>query len=113
MAGPEDPQKDQVTEEGPSVVTERRTERKLKKPKMYKVLLHNDDYTTMEFVVYVLQSIFHRSEADAVQIMLHVHRNGVGVAGVYTYEIAETRVVQVETLAKQNEFPLRCSLEEA
>ena len=95
------------------VITERRTERKLKKPKMYKVLLHNDDYTTMEFVVFVLQGIFHRSEADAVQIMLHVHKNGIGVAGVYTYEIAETRIAQVEALARQHEFPLRCSMEEA
>ena len=81
MAGPDDPQRDQTTEDGPSVVTKTRTERKLEKPKMYKVLLHNDDYTTMEFVVYILQSIFRRSEADAVQIMLHVHRNGVGVDG--------------------------------
>src|SRR5262249_1034179 len=76
------------------VITERRTERKLKKPKMYKVLLHNDDYTTMEFVVFILQGIFHRSEADAVQIMLHVHKNGIGVAGVYSYEIAKTRLKQ-------------------
>jgi ATP-dependent Clp protease adaptor protein ClpS len=113
MAGKRDPRDDQVTDSGPGVVTERRTKRKLEKPKMYKVLLHNDDYTTMEFVVYILQSVFHRSEADAVQIMLHVHRNGIGVAGVYTHEVAETRVVQVETLAKQHEFPLRCSLEEA
>jgi len=95
------------------VITERRTERKLQKPKMYKVLLHNDDYTTMEFVVFVLQGIFHRSEAEAVQIMLHVHKNGVGVAGVYSYEIAETRIAQVETLAREHEFPLRCSMEEA
>ncbi len=80
---------------------------------MFKVLLHNDDYTTMEFVVYILQAIFHRSDIDAVQIMLHVHKNGIGVAGVYTYEVAETRVAQVETLARQNEFPLRCSIEEA
>lgn len=113
MAERREPEKDQPTDDGVGVVTERRTERKLKKPQMYKVLLHNDDYTTMEFVVYVLQSIFHRSEADAVQIMLHVHRNGVGVAGVYTHEVAETRVQQVETLAKQSEYPLRCSLEEA
>lgn len=90
-----------------------KTNQVTKKPRLYKVLLHNDDYTTMEFVVYILQSIFHRSEADAMQIMLHVHRNGVGVAGVYTHEVAETRVLQVETLAKQSEFPLRCSLEEA
>ena len=95
------------------VVTATRTERKLKKPKMYKVLLHNDDYTTMEFVVYILQGIFHRNEADAVQIMLHVHKNGIGVAGVYSYEVAETRVAQVEALAREHEFPLRCSLEEA
>jgi ATP-dependent Clp protease adaptor protein ClpS len=95
------------------VITQRRTERKLQKPKMYKVLLHNDDYTTMEFVVFVLQGIFHRSEADALQIMLHVHKNGIGVAGVYSYEIAETRIAQVETLAREHEFPLRCSMEEA
>src|SRR5712692_3291916 len=100
-------------EDGPEVVTRTRTERKLQKPKMYKVLLHNDDYTTMEFVVFILQSVFHRSETDAVQIMLHVHKNGIGVAGVYTREVAETRVVQVEALAREHEFPLRCSLEEA
>ena len=95
------------------VVTATRTERKLKKPKMYKVLLHNDDYTTMEFVVYILQGIFHRSETDAVQIMLHVHKNGLGVAGVYTREVAETRITQVEALARSHEYPLRCSMEEA
>ncbi len=95
------------------VGTQTRTERKLKKPKQYKVLLLNDDYTTMEFVVYVLQSIFRRSETDAVQIMLHVHRNGSGVAGVYTYEVAETRVTQVEALAREYEYPLRCRMEEA
>jgi ATP-dependent Clp protease adaptor protein ClpS len=95
------------------VVTETRTERRLQKPKMYKVLLHNDDYTTMEFVVYVLQGIFHRSETDAMQIMLHVHQNGIGVAGVYTREVAESRIAQVEALARSHEFPLRCSMEEA
>ena len=95
------------------VVTQTRTRSKLKKPKLYKVLLHNDDYTTMEFVVFVLMSIFHRSETDAVQIMLHVHKNGIGVAGVYAYDVAETRIAQVEALARQHEFPLRCSMEEA
>ena len=95
------------------VVTQTRTQRKLKKPKLFKVLVHNDDYTTMEFVVFVLMSIFHRSEIDAVQIMLHVHKNGIGVAGVYTYEVAETRIAQVEALARQHEYPLRCSMEEA
>ena len=95
------------------VVTKTRTQRKLQKPKQYKVLLHNDDYTTMEFVVYILQGVFHHSETDAVQIMLHVHKHGIGVAGVYTYEVAETRVAQVEALAREHEYPLRCSLEEA
>jgi len=100
--------------DGDTVVgTETRTRRKLEKPKQYKVLLHNDDYTTMEFVVLVLMNIFHRSETDAVQIMLHVHKSGIGVAGVYTYDVAETRVVQVEALAREHEFPLRCTLEEA
>jgi ATP-dependent Clp protease adaptor protein ClpS len=95
------------------VVTQTRTERKLQKPRMYKVLLHNDDYTTMEFVVFVLQSVFHRSETDAVQIMLHVHKTGLGVAGVYTREVAESRIAQVDALARAHEHPLRCSMEEA
>jgi ATP-dependent Clp protease adaptor protein ClpS len=95
------------------VATQTRTERRTQKPRMYKVLLHNDDYTTMEFVVYVLQGVFNRSETDAVQIMLHVHKNGLGVAGVYTREVAETRITQVEALARSHEYPLRCSMEEA
>lgn len=90
-----------------------RTARRVDKPRMFKVLLHNDDYTTMEFVVFVLQAIFHRSASEAVQIMLHVHKNGIGVAGVYTREVAETKVAQVEALARDHEFPLRCSMEEA
>ena len=92
------------------VVTE--TEKKVKLPPMYRVLLHNDDYTTMEFVVQVLQSVFHKTPADATQIMLHIHRNGIGVAGVYTYEVAETKVAVVEAMARQHEFPLKCTMEE-
>jgi len=92
---------------------ETRTKPRLKRPRMYKVLLHNDDYTTMEFVVFVLQGIFHHSEAEAMQIMLHVHKHGIGVAGVYTREIAETRLAQVEALARSHEYPLRCSMDEA
>ncbi len=88
-------------------------EKKLKPPSMYKVLLHNDDYTTMEFVVEVLQGVFHRSPPEATQIMLHVHRTGIGVAGVYTYEVAETKVTIVESLAREHEFPLKCTMEEA
>jgi len=92
------------------VVTE--TQKQVKKPPLYKVLLHNDDYTTMEFVVYILQTVFHKAETDAVRIMLAVHQQGVGVAGVYTYEIAEVKVDKVTELARANEFPLLCTLEE-
>lgn len=93
------------------VVTE--SERKLKRPPLYKVLLHNDDYTTMEFVVEVLQAVFRKNPAEATQIMLHVHRNGIGVAGVYTHEVAETKVALVESMAREHEFPLKCTCEEA
>ena|SRR5262244_2636405 len=93
------------------VLTESRTEKKLKKPPLYRVLLHNDNYTTRDFVVAVLQEVFHKSEVEAVQIMLHVHNNGIGVAGVYTFEVAETKVKTVEKLARENEFPLRLSME--
>lgn len=91
--------------------TRTKTERTLKKPPLYKVLLHNDDYTTREFVVEVLKSVFHRAEPEAIRIMLLVHNNGVGVAGVYTYEVAEMKVRTVEALAKQREFPLMLSIE--
>jgi len=84
---------------------------KTKKPPMYKVLIHNDDYTPMEFVVAVLMQIFRHDEVTATQVMLHVHRTGVGVAGVYTYEIAETKVAQVLNAAKNHEYPLQCSCE--
>ena len=98
---------------GTGVITTTRTstERKLKKPPRYKVLLHNDDYTTREFVVEILRAIFHKPEPDAVRIMLHVHQNGVGVAGVYTFEVAEMKVRQVEALAREREFPLMLSIE--
>lgn len=97
---------------GPDVITRTRSEQKTKQPPLYKVLLHNDDYTTMEFVIFVLMTVFHKDEAEAAQIMLHVHKKGIGVAGVCAKEIAETRVSQVHELAKEHEFPLRCSLEE-
>jgi ATP-dependent Clp protease adaptor protein ClpS len=101
-------------EQGDVKVVERtQTQEKLARPRRYKVLLHNDDYTTMEFVVWVLQSVFNHDETTATQIMLHVHRTGIGVAGVYSRDVAETRVAQVDTLAKDHEFPLRCSMEEA
>lgn len=100
---------DDASEHDTGVITE--SQQQLKKPPLYKVLLHNDDYTTMEFVVDILQSVFHKSESDAVRIMLAVHQQGVGVAGVYTYEIAEAKVEKVAQLARAHEFPLLCTLE--
>lgn len=85
---------------------------RLKPPPLWKVLLHNDDYTTMEFVVYVLESIFGKGPEEAKLIMMSVHQRGVGVAGVYTYEIAETKVDRVINLAREKEFPLLCTMEE-
>ncbi|MBW1755236.1 MAG: ATP-dependent Clp protease adaptor ClpS [Deltaproteobacteria bacterium] len=92
-------------------ITQVKPDKKLKRPRLYAVLLHNDDYTTREFVVQVLHSVFHRSEQDAIRIMLHVHRNGVGVAGVFTREVAETKMQRTERLARQQEFPLRLTME--
>ena len=82
-----------------------------KEPGRYKVLLHNDDYTTMEFVVLILEHVFHRTKQEATRIMLNVHNDSVGVAGVYTRDICETKIAIVHELAKNNEFPLRCSME--
>jgi ATP-dependent Clp protease adaptor protein ClpS len=84
---------------------------KTKKPAMYKVLMLNDDYTPMEFVVHVLERFFQKSRDEATRIMMHVHRRGVGVCGVYTYEVAETKVTQVMDLARQNQHPLQCTIE--
>ncbi len=100
---------------GGDTVIERRTrpETRTKKPPMYKVILLNDDYTPMEFVVEILKVVFHRPHAEATRIMLHVHQNGMGVAGVYPYEIAETKVRTVDELARQGEFPLKCVMEKA
>ena len=88
------------------------SEIELRKPPLYKVLIHNDDFTSMEFVVFVLQTVFGRSESEALQIMLKVHHEGVGVAGLFTYEIAEMKVVKVTSIAQANEFPLLCTIEE-
>ena len=88
-----------------------RTKPKPKKPAMYKVLMLNDDYTPMEFVVQVLERFFAMANEDAVRVMLHVHQRGVGVCGVYTYEVAETKVTQVMDFARKNQHPLQCTLE--
>ena len=82
-----------------------------KKPSMYKVLMLNDDYTPMEFVIHVLESFYNKAHEEATQIMLHVHQKGVGTCGVYTYEIAETKVNQTMDLAQQHEHPLQCTIE--
>jgi|HubBroStandDraft_1064217.scaffolds.fasta_scaffold696101_1 ATP-dependent Clp protease adaptor protein ClpS len=94
-------------------VVERRTKEQVKtrKPPLYKCILLNDDYTPMEFVVEILKSVFHKSQAEATRIMLHVHQNGMGIAGVFPYEIAETKVRSVEELAKENQYPLKCVME--
>ncbi len=79
-------------------------------PRLYQVLLHNDHYTTMEFVVYILQSVFHKPYDEAVRIMLKIHREGIGVAGVYIRSVAEAKAETVHKLARENGFPLRCSI---
>lgn len=98
---------DPETEE--EVVSE--TEQDVTEPPMYRVLLHNDDYTTMEFVVELLMYIFNKSFEDATRIMLNVHRNGKGVCGFYTYEVAETKVEMVHQLARERGFPLKSTME--
>ena len=90
-----------------------RTKPKTKKPAMYKVIMLNDDYTPMEFVILVLERFFSKTSEEATRIMLHVHQKGVGVCGVFTYEVAETKVQQVMDLAKQHQHPLQCTLEKA
>ena len=101
-----------LKEDGESgVVTETQSKPKLQKPKLYKVIFHNDDYTTMEFVVMVLISVFHKSESDAQAIMLNIHLRGAGIAGVYTYEVAEAKVEKTLALAQEAEYPLLVTME--
>jgi len=92
---------------------ELKQETTLKTPKMYRVIIHNDDYTTMDFVIRILISVFHKPGAEATSIMLDVHKKGAGICGVYTHDIAVTKINQVQQMASQKEFPLKCSLEEA
>ncbi len=95
------------------VVTQRRTrpQTKTRKPPLFKVVLLNDDYTPMEFVVELLKMVFNKPHAEATRIMLHVHQNGMGVAGVYPYELAESKVRTVEELARDSQYPLKCVME--
>ncbi len=114
MTGPNDPPKspldpgrDDDSDTGLAVKSRTRT----KRPSMYKVLMLNDDYTPMEFVIHVLERFFGMGHEQATQVMLHVHQRGVGVCGVFTYEIAETKVTQVMDLARQHQHPLQCTIE--
>ncbi len=88
-----------------------KTKPKTKRPPLYRVVLLNDDFTPMEFVVHVLERFFNRGREDATRIMLHVHRNGVGICGVFTYEVAETKVAAVTDFAKRHQHPLKCTME--
>lgn len=90
---------------------EQETREKIDKPRMYQVLLHNDNYTTMDFVVTLLVVVFHKKENEALRIMLDVHQKGIGVVGTYTYQVAETKVARALEMARQAEFPLLCTME--
>jgi ATP-dependent Clp protease adaptor protein ClpS len=93
------------------VLTESRSEQKLERPRMWRVLLHNDDFTTQDFVVWVLETVFRKPRAEAFTIMLSVHQSGLGVAGVYTHDVAETKLKTTKNLAEQHEFPLLVTME--
>jgi ATP-dependent Clp protease adaptor protein ClpS len=94
-----------------ATLTQTRSEQKLQRPRMWRVLLHNDDYTTQDFVVWVLETVFHKPRGEAVAIMMSVHRSGLGLAGVYTHDVAETKVRTTKQLAEQHEFPLLVTME--
>ncbi len=87
------------------------TKEEVREPSMYRVLLHNDDYTTMDFVVEILMTVFNKSMEESILIMMSVHRQGIGICGLYTFEIAETKMNSVHGLAREKGFPLRCSME--
>lgn len=106
---PDDRDEDRSGEGETGVIT--RTRPKTKKPSLYRVILLNDDYTPMEFVVHVLEKYFNKNRQEATQIMLHVHQKGAGTCGVYTYEVAETKVTQVIDFARQHGHPLQCTME--
>jgi ATP-dependent Clp protease adaptor protein ClpS len=105
------PQHNPKEYDGTGTATKTRTRPKLQAPSMWQVILHNDDYTTQDFVVMVLKSVFRKPEAEAVRIMLDVHKHGKGIAGLYPHDIAETKVLHVKALAEQREFPLLCTME--
>jgi ATP-dependent Clp protease adaptor protein ClpS len=93
------------------VLAQTRSDTRVQRPRMWRVLLHNDDYTTQEFVVWVLQSVYHKPHAEAFSIMMSVHRSGLGVAGVFTHDVARTKVKRTQQLAEEHEFPLLVTME--
>ena len=107
----EEPNKNQNNEPQRGLLLEIKP--KTKKPSMYNVILLNDDYTPMEFVVIVLEKVFNKKQDEATQIMLHVHKNGIGVCGTFTYEVAESKCKTVIGMAKKNEHPLQCTMEKS
>jgi ATP-dependent Clp protease adaptor protein ClpS len=112
FAGPKDDEPNKRDGKGGTETgTITKTRPKTKRPNLYRVLLLNDDYTPMEFVILVLQDVFNKSREEAVQIMLHVHQKGVGECGVYPYEVAETKVTRVMDTARKNQHPLQCVME--
>lgn len=100
-----------ATRPGESILTETLPDQKLRRPRLWRVLLHNDDYTTQDFVVWILETVFHKPRAEAVAIMLNVHRSGIGLAGVYTHDVAETKLKASRRLAEEHEFPLLVTME--
>ena len=94
-----------------STLTESRSEQKLQRPRLWRVLLHNDDYTTQDFVVWLLETVFQKPRGEAFAIMMNVHRSGVGVAGVFTHDVADTKVKAAQKLAEEHEFPLLVTME--
>ena len=100
-----------ILDSSSSTGTKTRTRLRLSPPVLWKVILHNDDYTTQEFVVWVLESVFRKTGPEAVHIMLEVHRKGKGLAGIYPFDIADTKAAQVKSMAEAKEFPLLCTLE--
>ncbi|MCH7550518.1 MAG: ATP-dependent Clp protease adapter ClpS [Proteobacteria bacterium] len=113
MSGPNEPGRPpiDIDDDGPATGVAIKSRTRTKKPAMYKVLMLNDDYTPMEFVVHVLELYFQKRHEDANRIMLHVHQKGVGICGVFTYEVAETKVNQVMDFARQHQHPLQCTIE--
>jgi len=113
MSGPKQPDRFPVDidDDGPATGIAVKSRTRTKKPAMYKVLMLNDDYTPMEFVIHVLERFFKKTADDATRIMLHVHQRGLGICGVFTYEVAETKVGQVMDLARQHQHPLQCTIE--